>query len=515
MKKRSEKVSKEKGSSGFEEEITKIGGLNLQDKGSVQTTDDYQCSGILELDFPELCALAGVSEIPTVKLRQPTAASPSPSTDRGAMEGSPTQISSGSPVTTWCREPYLQIEKENGDSRTVKKVRVSGWMVDEVMARVLSKILPSLSNLQSLEMWRARLTDRTLTSLKNTITLCSNLRTVILDGNPIPGQAYYILLGEDSLVTHLSLRNNRIEEEGARLIGSALSTVHSTNRNLLSLNMAFNSIGDAGAIHIAQGLRLNRSLLCLSLANNHVGDSGAAHLAEVLGPFALTHEEIVERRRQLIMRDQLVPSQGVGTDSTGEHPLSIPSNSSIECNTSKVSKSSSKKKDAPKRDEKPAAGQTGATAAKKEEHKMTKKASDTKIARGRGGKSGGKDKHPSVTEQEEKSSSVQKSEEVVETLSPLLDPDVRHVEGKVIHPGNTALISLNLSGNKLTKQSLHMFLSLVGGQGEGGLLRLSLNRNNFPLDCEAFLNIQAMMSLKAPLIKAGSGQVDDEEGQAA
>uniref|UniRef100_A0A4W4ENH7 Uncharacterized protein n=1 Tax=Electrophorus electricus TaxID=8005 RepID=A0A4W4ENH7_ELEEL len=421
MKKRSEKVSKEKGSSGFEEEITKIG-------------DDYQCSGILELDFPELCALAGVSEIPTVKLRQPT-------------------ISSGSPVTTWCREPYLQIEKENGDSRTVKKVRVSGWMVDEVMARVLSKILPSLSNLQSLEMWRARLTDRTLTSLKNTITLCSNLRTVILDGNPIPGQAYYILLGEDSLVTHLSLRNNRIEEEGARLIGSALSTVHSTNRNLLSLNMAFNSIGDAGAIHIAQGLRLNRSLLCLSLANNHVGDSGAAHLAEVLGPFALTHEEIVERRRQLIMRDQLV--------------------------------------DAPKRDEKPAAGQTGATAAKKEEHKMTKKGNKAL------------------------SLCLGKSEEVVETLSPLLDPDVRHVEGKVIHPGNTALISLNLSGNKLTKQSLHMFLSLVGGQGEGGLLRLSLNRNNFPLDCEAFLNIQAMMSLKAPLIKAGSGQVDDEEGQAA
>ncbi len=53
-------------------------------------------------------------------------------------------------------------------------------------------------------------------------------------------------------LTDLSLRNNHIGEEGAHLIGSALSTVHSANKNLLSLNLAFNSIGDAGAIHIAQ-----------------------------------------------------------------------------------------------------------------------------------------------------------------------------------------------------------------------------------------------------------------------
>lgn len=111
-----------------------------------------------------------------------------------------------------------------------------------------------------------------------------------------------------SSITHLSLRNNRIGDEGARLIGSALSTTKSANKNLLSLNLAFNAIGDAGATHIAQvqprtdfvfplydplmsvevltlfssqGLRLNRALLCLSLSNNQIGDSGAAHLAAV------------------------------------------------------------------------------------------------------------------------------------------------------------------------------------------------------------------------------------------
>ncbi|XP_076864214.1 leucine-rich repeat-containing protein 71 isoform X3 [Brachyhypopomus gauderio] len=511
MKKRCEKVSKEKGNSGFEDEISKTAGMNLQDQGAAQTIDDYRCSGSLELDFPELCALAGVRNIPNVRLRQPTATSPS--TDR-AMESSPTQITSGSPVTTWGPEPYLQIEKENGDSRSVKKVSVPGWRVDDVMARVLRKTLPSLSNLHSLEMWRAGLTDHTLTSLKNTITMCSNLRTVILDGNLVPGLGYHILLGEDSTISHLSLRNNRIEEEGARLIGSALSTAHTANKTLLSLNMAFNSIGDAGAIHIAQGLRLNRSLLCLSLANNHIGDEGAAHLAEVLGPFTLTHEEIVERRRQVFKRDQLT-SPEVGADCKGDCPLSIPSSSSIECNISKDSKTPSKKKDAVKKDERSATGQTGLTVAKKEEHKMAKKGSDTKVARGRGGKSGGKDKGPSETEQEEKSSSVQKSEELVDTLSPLLDPGVWHVNGKVIHPGNAVLISLNLSGNKLTEQSLHMFLSSVGTQTEGGLLRLSLSRNSFPPDCETFLKIQAVMSLKDPLNIAGSDHVDNDQSQAA
>lgn len=39
---------------------------------------------------------------------------------------------------------------------------------------------------------------------------------------------------------------------GARLIGSALSTISSTNKKLLALNLSFNSIGDEGAAHIAQ-----------------------------------------------------------------------------------------------------------------------------------------------------------------------------------------------------------------------------------------------------------------------
>lgn len=118
-----------------------------------------------------------------------------------------------------------------------------------------------------------------------------------------------------------------------------------------------------------QGLRLNRSLLSLSLAHNQIGDEGALKLAEVtaggaarsvggargpgwpegshqgslsrllalqvLGPFALTHTEVVERRRLLLEKEaqergRLVSSWGShlqrssrskgGSTGTGEHP---------------------------------------------------------------------------------------------------------------------------------------------------------------------------------------------------
>ncbi|XP_067217702.1 leucine-rich repeat-containing protein 71 [Chanodichthys erythropterus] len=476
MRKRVEKYFKEKVDkvdSGIEEEPSK-------------TADDYQCSGNLELDFTELCKVLGVKKIPSVKMKQ----------SKSVMD---------SQMTTWSSEPCLEIELDNEDHDSVKAVKISGWKVDEMILQVLSRILPSLSNFQCLHMWRVGLTDCTFASLRNTVSLCSNLRKVVLDGSPLPEQSYHLLIGEDSMLTDLSLRNSRIGEEGARLIGSALSTVHAANKNLLSLNLAFNSIGDAGANHIAQGLRLNRSLLCLSLSYNQIGDDGAACLAEVLGPFALTHEEIVERRKLLIKGEQsMIQPSLVSLADSHEQPLSVRSSSSLD-RLNKSAKNTTKKKDNPKKEEKPAPGQ----AAKKEDPKVAKK--DDKVPRSQAGKIGGKDKNLPVSEQE--GTFVCQTVEVVETVIPLLDPGIVHTGGKVIHPGNTCLTSLNLSGNKLTEQSLKLFLSSLESQGESGLLRLSLNRNRFPSDCDSFLKIQEIMSLKDPLNKNNTGQVEDEHGE--
>ncbi|XDV34091.1 hypothetical protein PO909_004296 [Leuciscus waleckii] len=477
MKKRvkSAKEKADKVDSGIEEETSK-------------TADDHPCSGNLELDFTEQCKLMGVKKIPCVKLKQ----------SKSVMEHNQSQKSLESQMTTWSPEPCLEIELENEDQS--KTVKISGWKVDDIMLQVLSRTLPSLSNFQCLHMWRVGLTDCTFASLRNTVSLCSNLRKLVLDGNPLPEQSYHLLIGEDSMLTDLSLRNSHIGDEGARLIGSSLSTVSTANKKLLSLNLAFNSIGDAGANHIAQGLRLNRSLLCLSLSHNQIGDEGAARLAEVLGPFALTHEEIVERRKLLIIKveQSVIQPSLVSLADSQEQPLSVRSSSSLD-RFNKIAKSTTKKKDNPIKEEKPAPAQV----AKKEETKVAKK--DDKVPHSQAGKIGAKDKNLPVSEQE--------TVEVVETVIPLLDPGIVHTGGKVIHPGNTCLTSLNLSGNKLTEQSLKLFLSSLEGQGEGGLLHLSLNRNRFPSDCDIFLKIQEMMALKDPLNKNNTGQVEDEHGE--
>ncbi|MED6232917.1 hypothetical protein ATANTOWER_004217, partial [Ataeniobius toweri] len=250
-----------KDKSNQEDHGSKNKGSSPNEALPVQTFDDYQCTGNVEVDFLMLCGLLNMKEVPAVSTKHPAS-----STD--ATEG------------------------------------VGGWKVNEQIFRALQKMLPSMNQLQCLQFCQAGLTDPMIISLTNTMSLCSNLRAVSLEGNPLPEQSFHLLLSEDSILTDLSLRNNQIGDEGARLIGSALSTTKSANKNLLSLNLAFNNIRDAGAAHIAQGLRLNRTLVFLSLSNNQIGDSGAAHLAAILGEFALTHEEVVERRKLLLQKMQ-------------------------------------------------------------------------------------------------------------------------------------------------------------------------------------------------------------------
>ncbi|KAG7225499.1 hypothetical protein INR49_027494 [Caranx melampygus] len=403
-----------------------------------KNTDEYQCSGKVEIDFPRLCALLDIKDIPAVSTEQP-ASSILTDTEGEVTENRQSHINAAS---FWSK-PRLQVELENKDPLSTRSMKVPGWKVDEQIGRVLQKMLPSLSQLQTLQFWQAGLTDQLVISLMNTISLCSNLS-----------------------LTHLSLRNNRIGDESARLIGAALSTKSSSNKNLLSLNLAFNCIGDAGATHIAQGLRLNRALLFLSLSNNQIGDSGAAHLAAILGKFSLTHEEVVERRKLLLEKTQA---------------------------------------EASKKDER--------TAASRENPKSNKKSSDVKVLQSKGGKPGGKEKQ--LPAQEDQTTAALNEQVELEIRNPLLEPSLQHRAGQLFLPGNTTLTSLNLAGNRITEKSLPRFLtSLEMQQGEeGGLLRLCLQRNRFPLECESYVKIEELIALKHQ--RKNSSEVTEEEGQGA
>jgi Ran GTPase-activating protein (RanGAP) involved in mRNA processing and transport len=54
------------------------------------------------------------------------------------------------------------------------------------------------------------------------------------------------------------------------------------NRNLKSLVLSNNNIGDAGAIELAVGLRQNNTLGLLDLDTNQIGSDGASALADAL-----------------------------------------------------------------------------------------------------------------------------------------------------------------------------------------------------------------------------------------
>lgn len=52
-------------------------------------------------------------------------------------------------------------------------------------------------------------------------------------------------------LAHLSLRNNCIDDQAVLLIGQALSSLRSSNKNLASINLSYNHITDVGATHLA------------------------------------------------------------------------------------------------------------------------------------------------------------------------------------------------------------------------------------------------------------------------
>ncbi|KAK1879955.1 Leucine-rich repeat-containing protein 71 [Dissostichus eleginoides] len=452
----SRKRQKEKPDKANAEDEKNTGATPIE-KLPAQTFDEYQCSGHVEVDFHWLCTLLDMKDIPAVSTKPPS----SPTETEGGDKEDSQLESNAEPC--WSK-PCLQVELEEEDPLSAKYLKVSGWKVDERIARVLQKMLLSLSKLQSLHFWQAGLTDPMVISLVNTISLCSNLRDVTLEGNHLPEQSYHLLLCEDSVLTHLSLRNNRIGDEGARLIGSALSTTRSANKNLVSLNLAFNAIGDAGATHIAQGLRLNRALLVLSLSNNQIGDSGAAHLAEILVEFPLTHEEVVDRRKMLLERTQTSSLRVDGEQPADQLPL-VASSSSL---------SKGKKKEASKKEDNPTAN--------KENPKSNKKSSDVKVSQSKGAKQSGKEKQLAAQEDKSNTALNEQQVECEEVENPLLDQSVQHRDGEIILPGNTTLSSLNLAEKQ--------------GEG-GGLLRLCLQRNRFPEDCECYVKIKELMTLTA------------------
>lgn len=200
---------------------------------------------------------------------------------------------------------------ENPDKQeTITEILIRAWKIDRSILEIFAQTFPTLDRLHTLHFWHTGFNDETLKHLATILPKCANVRTLILDANPLPFQHYDILLTDDALpMINLSLRHCRITERGAALIAQGLGNERRQNKKLQTLNLAYNSIGDEGAEHIAASLKFNRSLLVLNLSSNDIGDLGAEKLAEVLNRFPLTQDELVHRRK-LLLQSSLIDASG-------------------------------------------------------------------------------------------------------------------------------------------------------------------------------------------------------------
>nr|XP_022303413.1 leucine-rich repeat-containing protein 71-like isoform X11 [Crassostrea virginica] len=518
-----------------------------------KTPEPYNCTGNFQADFTELCRRNSMAAIPPVihRARPPTQAAPESSKpekgkDKGKSavpepepepEVDPEGENAEPPPKTYVVKdkfeyfkPCVQVEMENYDKpETVTEIYIRGWKIDDIMMNTLKQCWSVMEKLHTINLWNVGLNGETLSIMASTLPSIVNLRTLILDGNVVTEENWHELITDESPVQNLSLRHCGMTDKGAKSIGEALGTVKRTNTKLVTLNLAGNQISDQGAIDIANGLRMNRTLMSLSLASNQIGDKGAIKLGEVLSRFPLSHEEVVERRKQKSSMGSpdrnKSPPPSRRADSK-DRPGSVRSSSQHDkSDKSKQKQSAKTKKDAGKggkeapkeeekhdkskgkKDDKAAAKKEGGTSSRKDKGGNTTGRSsgaslvaDTKNAAK--GKSKGKDKgKPSQAEPEDMGDSS--------FINPLTD-EADFIDGQLWVPGNRLLINLNLSRNQINEQGMAAILKAMQYQttlalgsksGGTGLMRICVFKNKISSEHDIVRKINDIMLPKDPFYK--------------
>ncbi|XP_011676725.1 leucine-rich repeat-containing protein 71 isoform X9 [Strongylocentrotus purpuratus] len=526
-----------------------------------KTPEPYTCTGHFEADFTELWRRAGlqVAEMPPVVIRPKRPGTPPPPDpkSKGADPTPEDKVEDDGeepkPKTYVTKEkfsffkPKIQVEMEKEDKPdTVTEIFIRGWKIDEIMVGIFKQCFPAIEKLHTINLWNTSLTQKTLKELSSFLPQCQNLKNLTIEGNPIPEEPWACLIGEDSIIVNLSLRHNKISEKGAKTLGQAISNEKSCNKNLLSLNLSNNKLGEAGAIDIMNGLRMNRVLLSLSLASNELTDKAAIYAGEILSRFPLTHTEVVERRKAL--SDKGSPERGSGKSpppsrraESKDRPGSVKSGSHLDKTDKKRDKSSKRKEivkikeetksskgghldgKKEKEEEKPSKASRSSTHSysdgkkdkeetqkggtkkddkwKKAGFKMTLTAETMKATKG---KTKGKDKKQSEAE----------SPDILEAINPLLAEQPESIDGQLWIPGNRALINLNVSRNNIGEPGMKALLLAIQYQQTlgtlsphpalKGLMRLSIAKNSVDGQCETYQKLHEMMVQKDPFYKPQS-----------
>ncbi|CAF4326358.1 unnamed protein product [Rotaria sp. Silwood2] len=491
----------------------------------------------------------------TIKEREPTAPQQPSEADSGE-----TSHEDSLPKTYSLRDnleyfkPKIQVEMDNPEKQdTLTEILIRAWKIDRTTLDIFAQSFPTLERLTTLHFWHTGLTDDTLKQLASILPKCPGIRTLILDANPISFEHYDVLLtDENSPIINLSLRHCQITERGAFFIAQGLGTERRQNKKIQTLNLAYNSLGDDGAEHIARSLKFNRTLLVLNLSSNDISDHGAQKLAEVLSKFPLTEDELIYRRKLLLHSaiSESAPSlpsgrrhfadrrasansspTGVGRKKSGVTSTTVPSKgkggagaTTGKAETKETAKPSKKddktaKKGATIAETKPGKGGAG----KQSTEKLAKTTNNSKSS----GIVPGTRSATSEPDNDEKF--------IINDGIPLLDHNAELLNNDLVLPGNRCLLSLNLSKNRITDtgvqyilkaiQYQEMFIKLnissrnlsstsIPSVPNQGLLRLELQRNDFLInECDAYEKIHTLLkNRREPIFKNKDNQDETSTG---
>ncbi|KAJ3044315.1 Leucine-rich repeat-containing protein 71 [Rhizophlyctis rosea] len=558
--------------------------------------DAQEYTGNFEIDYLEACRRQKLDPLHILKIGHPLPPIPMPITPRENASTPPpadSTTTSSSPgdnvpqpdsTTTTTTDlkpaepplmsyhsrfqfkPSLIVETAEGeDDEEVYKVEVRGWKLSLSMTEALCAVVPACNSITHLTLWNCGLTSQHFTSLLP-IILSTPIRFLTLDQNPlIPDTSFALLLTDDSSLQSVSLRSNGITDAGAKALAQALKT----NRVLTNLNLWDNSIGKEGAEALADSLKLNTGLVSLSLGRNFAGDEGVGFFAKVLSNYALSHDEIMARRKTIgdldkQRRDQLeedlVLKKGGKRGPAGGRRMS---SAKLPLSAQQASTESIKSKDVPvdpkakgakpgkagKKDPvpaTPAAAPPTTTSASKKTPDVPPTAAaakggkgaapvaaapvDDKTAAGKGGKdkdkkggaaAGAAGKGAKKGKVEETKEEMDEALDTVGTVEPMFE-----LNGQWYVLGNRTLNNLNLSRNGIREEGLKHLLDAVmeqeaamdnAGEGMVGVFRIALQDNLFDKDSPNYTQLIHLLNTRNPYFEQpetdGSGEAAQEGGE--
>lgn len=175
-------------------------------------------------------------------------------------------------------------------NNTLTELNLRGNRIGDQGADTLAEGLNSNSSLVVLNLRQNIIGNDGACSLGKALEVNATLQEINLWNNNIADVGICALAGGlkiNSSLTTLHLSNNMVANEGASALAEALK--YNSTLNTLTLSGTLNedgepagTIGDGGAVVLAEGLTMNDSLTELNLAGNIIADTGPQALAKVL-----------------------------------------------------------------------------------------------------------------------------------------------------------------------------------------------------------------------------------------